>query len=241
MPAERVDRFDPHARSRRQIVRLSDEFMWQEPVTDDAYTARWRGASYVCPRYPRLRMLEGVLAFRSSHPGSALASEPAVRWAADELARIRHERPAARSYILTAPWHVPLRWFAAFDPSEREMYERPDGTVSIRYRTGVAEAAGRVERAVEILDDAGFGDGVVEDVRRLAHWLREFAGDGMLELDYDGVAELFPDGELAFDESAADVWSSLQALERLDYDEAGVSYAEVASRWAPAQALAYVN
>lgn len=240
LPVERLGRFDPHRREGRAVVQVDDEFVWEEPTRDDAYTATWSGGTYVCPRYPRLRMLEGVLAFRSAHPASALMSELAVRNAAQELAQIRSDAPTARSYILTAPWHVPLRWFTAFDPAERELYETAAGT-SIRYRTSTSDAITRIERAIEILDEAGFDASIVDEVQNLHRWVKEFAGDGMIELDYHTVAGLFPDAELAFDESAAEVARSLSALDRLDYDEANEAYAEVATRWAAAQALVYVN
>jgi hypothetical protein len=63
----------------------------------------------------------------------------------------------------------------------------------------------------------------------------------MLELDYASVAEQFSAVELAFDESAAQIRESLDALEALDFERAGEKYAEVAARWVHAQALAYVN
>ena len=214
--------------------------MWEGPTADDAYTADWDGVSYVCPRFPKLRMLEGVLSFRDDHPGSALASELAVRRATQELARIRSQEPTARSYILTAAWHVPLRWFVGFEPDQRMIYEAPHGT-SIRYRTRLTDAITKVTAAIETLEDAGFDDNVVEDLADLERWLKEFSDSGMLELDYHTVARLFSDGSLAFDESVAEVRRSLDALGRLDYEEAGYAYADVAGRWAPAQALAYVN
>ena len=50
----------------------------------------------------------------------------------------------------------------------------------------------------------------------------------MLELDYAGAAELFAEGDLVLDESAADIAASLQALELGNFDEAGTSYGRVA-------------
>lgn len=232
--------FDSHRDSGRALVRVTDEFVWEGPTSDDAYTAEWMGSTYVCPRFPRLRMLEGVLSFRDDHPGSALASELAVRRASQELARIRSLLPTARSYILTAAWHVPLRWFVCFDPAQREFYESRAGR-SIRYRTELADALPRVTRAIDILEEAGFEDSVVEDVADLERWLHDFSNTGMLELDYHTVASLFSDGSIVLDESAAEVHRSLDALSRLDYEAAGEAYAAVAGRWAPAQALAYVN
>ena len=63
----------------------------------------------------------------------------------------------------------------------------------------------------------------------------------MLELDYAGVAELFSEGDLVLDESAADIAASLVALEHGDFDEAGTFYGRVARRWGRAQALAFAN
>lgn len=240
LPIDRTGAFDAHPASARGIVRANGEFVWAGSTRDDAYTLQRGGTTYVCPRYPRLRMLEGILSFREDHPGSALTSELAVRRAVQELARIRNDAPTARSYILTASWHVPLRWFACFAPDEREL--RPAGSgLSIRYRTALGDAIGRLEHAAEILDDAGFDESVVDDVIELEGWLREFSRTGVLELDYHTLADLFDEGTLAFDESAAEVQRSLDALSRLDYEAAGEAYAEVARRWAPFQALAYVN
>lgn len=221
-------------------MRVSDEFVWEGPTTDDAYTTEWNGVTFVCPRYTRLRMLEGVLAHRDDHPGTLLASELAVRRAAQEIDRIRAAVPSARSYIMTAPWHVPLRWFALFDPESRELLTTEAGA-TIRYRTDMSDALARIARAIGILDEAGFDVGVVEDAQEVEEWLAEFDPLGMVELHYHTVAGLFSDGELAMDESCADVHRSLDALERFDYEAAGRAYADVAGRWAAAQALTYVN
>ena len=229
----------PH-RSHAVIVRADDRFVWQEPTTEDAFGVEWNGEAYLCPRFPRLRMLEGVLAFNRAYPGEALVPADAVRRAADELARLRNSEPAAQSHILSSPWHVPLRWFAAFDPDDRELYDAPFG-LAVRYRTRLGAATDRIERAVRILEDAGFEEQLVSQVSDLERWLDRFDRDAMLELDYATVAALFSDGDLALDESAAEVGSSLAALAAGDYEQAGTYYAAVASRWAPAQSLTYVN
>jgi hypothetical protein len=240
VPKQRVGAFPPHLDRARAVVRVSDEFVWEGPTSDDAYATTWDGIAYVCPRYPRLRMLEGVVAHRDAHPGSLLTSELAARRAAQEIDRIRASAPTARSYILTAPWHVPLRWFALFDPGARELLTTDAGP-TIRYRNTLRDAIERIARAVEILEEAGFDEAVVEEAQDLERWLDGFSSLAMIELHYHSVARLFSDGDLAFDESCADVARSLAALERLDYEEAGRAYAEVAGRWAPAQALIYVN
>ena len=107
----------------RAIMRASDHFVWSETTADDAFTVEWEGRRYVCPRYPRLRMLEGAVAFNATHPGSMLLPDLTAQRLATELDAIRAEAPDARSYILTSPWHVPLRWFVPFLPEQKEVYE----------------------------------------------------------------------------------------------------------------------
>ena len=225
---------------RRDVVRADGHFMWAESDVDDAFKAEWKGQTLICPRNARLRMLEGILAFNNAHPGAPLLPNAAVQRAADELATIRARESRARSHILTSSWHVPLRWFAAFDAEDRDLYDVGD-EVSMRYRTDLSLAVERVSRAVDIIDGAGFDDAIVEQVEDLERWLDDFPEGSMLELDYGSVAELFSAVDLAFDDSVAQVQESLEALERFDYELAGEKYAAVASRWAHAQALSYVN
>ena len=224
----------------RDIVRADKHFMWAEPDDDDAYKVEWNGQTLICPRNGRLRMLEGSVAFGNVHPGAALLPATAVQRAADELSRLKSAAGPARSHILTSPWQVPLRWFSAFKPEERELYDI-GSDVSLRYRTDLEAAVTRVSRAVEIIDQAGFDEGLIEVIEDLERWLKGFPEGSMLELDYASVAEQFSAVELAFDESVAQIQESLDALDQLDFDRAGEKYAEVAARWVHAQALAYVN
>ena len=242
LPGERAGGSHPGGTLRpgANIVRVDDRFLWQESTSDDSLTVEWNGRSYVCPRFPRLRMLEGVIAFNRAYPATLLLPEPIVKSAAAELARMRSDSPRVRSHILASPWHVPLRWFAAFDPARRELYDASHG-LSIRYRGLVGDGIDRIERAVEALEGAGFDDGVVNQVRNFERWMREFSRDGMLELDYGAVARLFSDGDLVLDESGTEVNASLGALAERDFESAGASYGAVAMRWAPVQALTYVN
>lgn len=239
-PENRLRRYPEHAGGARSVVRVDDQFLYVEPTSDDALRAEWNGDVWVCPRHPWLRMMEGVLAFRNAHPGSPFMSELAVRRAAQELQQIKNDDPGARSHILTAPWHVPLRWFACFVPEEREVYDAAHGP-SIRYRTTVALALDRMGTTIETLEGAGFDDSIVGDAADLEGWISEFEEDAMLELDYHTVARHFEETELVFDESAADVRRSLDALRSEDWEEAGQAYSDVASRWMSAQALTYVN
>jgi hypothetical protein len=217
--------------------------VWYESARDDAFMIKHKGAEYVCPRYPRLRMLEGLIAFRNAYPGAIgrlLVPEGVADRAAMELDAIQDRSPGARSHILTSPFFVPLRWFAAFNAAERELVEGPNG-LSIRYRTRLAAAVARLERTVGVLDDVGFDDVIVDQVREVAAWMMPFPEEGLLELDYGGVAGLFSDGDLALDDSGAEVTASIDALEEGDLEMAGERYAEAASRWAHAQSLSYAN
>lgn len=225
---------------RRGVITDSPYGLIGEPLSEDALLTEWSGRRFVCPRHPRLRMLEGLLAFDNAYPRSSLVPESVVRRAASELERYRRQQPRARSHILTAPWHVPLRWFAAFDPAERELGQS-QGSTTIRYRTIRDRASDRLNHAVDVLTEAGFDDEIVGQVEELADWLEDFPEDAMVELDYGSVAAFFSDGDLAVDESAAEVWASLEALERGDLEEATEHYTLAASRWAFPQAVSYSN
>ncbi|NNF69025.1 MAG: hypothetical protein HKN01_04580, partial [Acidimicrobiia bacterium] len=204
VPAARAGRWNDHIP--RNIVRSSERFLYVEPMDDDAFQTDWGGRSYTCPREARLRMLEGLLDFGDANPSAAELLVPATerRRAAFQLDSIKSRRPAARSHILTSPWHVPLRWFSAFVGDEREVLQTAEGT-SVRYRTDIESARVRMTRAVEILEAAGFNEGVIEPVRDLSGWLEDFPDDAMLELDYGSVASLFDDADLVLDESAVEV------------------------------------
>lgn len=225
------------------LRQVSDYGLVAESLKDGSLVATWNDVRYVCPRNPRLRMLEGLLAFRHAYPGltaELLIPEEIAERAAQELEALQSKNPGTRSHILSSPWHVPLRWFAAFDPNERIVEER-NGANDVLYRTDVGAADSRLTRALNILQDAGFQDAVIDQVQELATWVAGFDADSMLELDYGGVADLFSDGNLALDETAADIQSSLKALEDGELDQAGEHYARAASRWADAQALTYLN
>ncbi len=242
--ARRTGRWDRHVdRNRRRVLVVGEIGVWQESLREDAFVASWQERDWVCPRTPRLRMLEGLLAFRNAYPGtvgSRLAPERLVDRAAAELEALYRDRPEAKSHILTSSWHVPLRWFAAFLPEERELIVE-DGGATIRYRTRLDHAKVRLEEAADVLADAGFEDSIVEPVQDLWTWLDQFPDDSMVELDYGTVAELFPDAELALDETAADIVASLEALREGDIELAGRHYTTAAARWAPAQAMTYSN
>ena len=63
----------------------------------------------------------------------------------------------------------------------------------------------------------------------------------MVELDYGSVARFFADGELALDQSVADLWASLDALSSSNWSAAGERYGALVERWALPMAIAYSN
>jgi hypothetical protein len=234
---------EPAKPSAPRLREVSEYGLMSESLNDGVLVVDWNDVQYVCPRHPRLRLLEGLLAFRNAYPGltaELLIPEEVAERAGAELEALQDRDPEVRSHILSSPWHVPLRWFSAFDPSERLVEER-NGHSDILYRTTIAEAADRLARALAILQGAGFQDAVIDQVQELHDWVAGFDGGCMIELDYGGVAELFSDGNLALDETAADIQSSLSALEAGNLDEASDHYAKAAARWAHAQALTYMN
>lgn len=219
---------------------VTEHFMWTESVSNDVLSAEWEGDTYLCPRFARLRMLEGAVAFDKTYPGGRLIPELAVEHVKDELTAIRAIIPGAKSHILTSPWFVPLRWFAGFTPDDRSIYQS-NGAMSVRYRASMASVIRRVDRAVRALDGAKFGPGALVPLRDLARWLGGFTEDAVVELDYSQIAEMFSEADLALDDSAALVGQSIEALELGDFATAGLRYREVAIRWAPGQARAFVN
>ena len=94
---------------------------------------------------------------------------------------------------------------------------------------------------MEILNDAEMPDAIVTELTALGAWLADFPSDAMIELDYAGIVDLFAEADLILDDSAAEVWLSIEALEAGDWDQAGEQYGALMSRWAPIFAVTYSN
>ena len=197
----------------------------------------------ICPWRTNLRILAGMLAFRNSMPdeiAEAFVPETQARRAAHELASLGEEHPEVRSHILHANWHVPLRWFVAFDDSERILTEDKDG-LRVRYETPLRSATERLAKAVEVLEGTWIDDAVIGAVKELHEWLGDFTNDGIVELDYGSVAGMFSDDELVEDRSAAEVNSCLDSLEAEDLLRAGRLFSTLTDRWTEARAKEVVN
>ncbi|MGI8940967.1 MAG: hypothetical protein ACR2H7_03600 [Actinomycetota bacterium] len=212
-------------------------------ATENAFVREVDGDFYICPWRTRLRMLAGLLAFRDSVPeevADAFVPESEARRAAKELAALDEQWPDIRSHILHANWHVPLRWFAAFDPSERVLVEDRRG-LRIRYETRIAEALARLSHVATVLEETWLDDGVVAAVKELMGWLEEFSPGALLELDYGSVAGMFEHEELLEDHCAADVASCVEALGAGDGPRATQLFGELTDKWASIRAHEIVN
>ena len=212
-------------------------------LPEGAFVRKSCGIVMVCPWRTRLRMLAGLIAFRGSVPeqvAEAFVTEDEARLASVALEAIGDQYPDVRSYISHANWHVPLRWFTAFDESERILTEDSNG-LRIRYETPLVSARSRLERALEILETSWVDDAVTAALREVAEWLEDFSDEGLLELDYGSVARMFSDDELVEDRTAAEVWSCLEALEGGDVVRAGEVFAALNESWAGLRANEMAN
>lgn len=216
--------------------------MLSETAGDDRRVSEWSGRQVVCPSNLRLRVLESTVAFANAFRGmgAGLIPEDAARLADRELRSYHRANPHHRSHVLTSPWHVPVRWFTAFDPTEREVYQGPT-VARVRFRTGIEQARARTSRALEVLETLGAFQAPAEELGQLIDWLEPFGEGSMVELDYNDVSDLFDPGEIVFDDSCELVQQSLEALEAGDMMRAGECYGRVVSRWAPAFSVTFSN
>lgn len=213
-----------------------------EEEGDSHWTVEWEGRRLVCPRNLRLRVLESTVAFANAYRGfgAGLIPEGAAQAADRELKAYHRSHPEHRSHILTSAWHVPVRWFAAFDASEKEVYEGPDGP-RLRFRADITRARERIRDAYGILTKLAVFAGPAQELSQLLEWLEPFPDGSMVELDYGEVSTLFDPQELVFDDSCSLIKESLEALAAGDMVRAGECYGRVVTRWAPAFSVTFSN
>ena len=211
--------------------------------TENAFVREIDGRFYIRPWRTRLRMLAGLLAFRESVPeevADAFVPQSEAIRAAKELAALDERFPEIRSHILHANWHVPLRWFSAFDPSERVLVEDRKG-LRIRYETRISEGLARLSHVITVLEKTWLDDAVVAALKELSGWLEEFSPDALLELDYGSVAGMFDNDELVADQCAAEVAACVEALEAGDGSRASRLFGDLTDKWATVRAHEIVN
>ncbi len=250
--AERENWAEPGADTEGRESRAARKWLLSTSIPDNppllggtqgAFVRRVGDRVLVCPWRTRLRMLAGLLAFRNSVPeevAEVFVPETAARAAAQELAALGEDFPRVRSHILHANWHVPLRWFAAFEDSERILTEDKDG-LRVRYETRLADGRTRLERCLNVLENSWIDDSVTAAVRELLEWLDEFDAEGLLELDYGTVAAMFVDEDLVEDRSAGEISACLDALESEDVVRAGKLFGTLTDRWTEVRAQEVVN
>jgi hypothetical protein len=212
-------------------------------LDERAFVRHIDGRVLVCPWRTRLRMLTGLLAFRNAVPdevADAFVPEMEAQQAARELAAMDERAPGMRSHIIHANWHVPLRWFGAFEDTDRIIVEDKGG-LRLRYETSTHEARTRLDRTLQTLEGSDIDEGVVDAVRELLDWLSVFSDDGLVELDYGSVARMFGDEELLEDRSAAELGQCLLALEEGDQSRAGRIFATLSERWSEVRSLEILN
>jgi hypothetical protein len=190
---------------------------------------------YVCPLRTELRTLQSLVDFRSSVPdevADAFVSPKDVERAARTLERWDRERPGSRSHIQQAAWHVPLPWFALFEAAERRVVAPAAGQAArLLYQTPMSKARARISRAVSILQELMDDAEMVVAAEELRSWLHGFDPDSLVQLDYGGLTRAIPFEELAEDQSAAEVWQALEALEEGDLDRSSELYRGLSERW----------
>jgi hypothetical protein len=185
-------------------------------------------------------VLESTVAFANAFRGlgAGLIPEEAARTADDELRLYRQQHPEHRSQVLTSAWHVPVRWFTAFQPEDKEVYE-VDGSPRVRLRVALGVGRNRVGNALATLRNLEVFQGPAEELAQLHEWIESFPAESMLELDYGTVSDLFDPQELVFDDSVELVRRSIEALAEGDMMTAGENYGRVVARWAPAFSVTF--
>ena len=221
---------------------LKTYWLLSETDGESHWEVEWEGKRLICPRNLRLRVLESTVAFANAFRGlgAGLIPEDAARAADRELRAYHEANPDHRSHVLTSAWHVPVRWFTAFEPSDKEVYEGPEGP-RLRFRTAIEPARRRVKHAHGVLAKLGVFQGPADELEQVVHWLEPFHAESMVELDYAGVSELFEPQDLVFDDSCELVQESVEALAAGDMVRAGEDYGKVVSRWAPAFSVTFSN
>lgn len=219
----------PVSTSGGDVPRLGKAILSTESQVADAWEVEWEGRRWRCPRSPRRRMLEAVVAYHRATErfGVGMISPEVADSARRELGRIAVGAPHPAP-LLASPWAPPLRWFIAFHPD--------DVVHPMVLRTGTGRAVARLRRAGRLIRAAGLPDPLSDEPEQLAEWISA-AGVGMVELDYREVGRHLD--SLDQDETVTDINEAIEALAKGDLEAATAAYAEALIRWADAQAIAF--
>jgi hypothetical protein len=226
----------------RQEVTAAGHGILMPAGPEGAYVKVVDGRTYVCPWRTRLRVLGGLLAFRSSSAfDDPDAFVPAVtaRRALKELRRIRRREPGHVSSIVQSPWHVPVRWFVLFVDEERRLRD-DGGHPRLSYLTTTRKALRRAEEVIPALRRSELGS-IADLIVELHGWLDSFDTGSILELDYGSLCGLLTWDEMDDDHSARDIQEALRALSDKEYPRSADLYQSVLSRAAELRAHESMN
>jgi hypothetical protein len=250
-----------HAAALRRLISVPP-VMVPERESGDAYVRWVEGAAYICPWQTRLRSWLGLARLRVTAPRlwPAATAAGAADAAVSGFARAQDQATSLRIHIQVRTWSVPPAWFVPFAPDERWLVlgaagDPGDGgrataapTRTLVYATAMAQARGRVRRALAAFRRAGApltaailagdaGPRVVNELRQIESWLAEFHPDALVELDYGGLVHLLDDKALRADQSVAEVSAAINALTSGELEMATAMYWRVTGRWRALAAL----
>lgn len=214
------------------VPRLGDAVLTTESQTADAWEVNWRGRAWRCPRTPRRRMLESLVAHHQTTErfGLAMIDGGIAEAARRELRRIKTGAPGPAP-VMASAWHPPLRWFTLFVPD--------DLVEPMVLRADLVTAAARVDAAVEVMRTVGMPAMWVDEIAGLSDWLGDSPTEGMVELDYRAVGAHLDPLDRVLDETINDVTAALESLEDEDIERATFHYTTALTRWADAQAISF--
>lgn len=210
-------------------------------LPDEAYVLETDEAVLICPWNLRVRVAEAALHARDGVP--PVLADAFVPPTFAGLARTvldDWQGEPHRLHEQVATWGVPLRWFVFVDSGERQLVT--GGHRVLRYRTPISKARRRADRSIAVLRRAvGEDAAITEAVADGARWLEEFHPSSVVELDYGGLVDVFPDDQLAADDSPGLVAAGLAGLARGDADAATEAYEQLVERWRGVQQMERSN
>lgn len=194
-----------------------------------------------CPADERHRCWEALRAAREDGGKLLEAAFPAhvLDEAAADYERWSAAHPDVVPHVRASAWHVPIRWFAAFDPTERVVEREPEP--SVVYRTTMVDARRRLSRSHALLRRKAPRDRLTGAVRDLGVWVNEFHPRSVLELDYGGLVELLGIDDVADDPSVASMTAVVAALGDGRGTDAWARYRTLVDRWRRVQRLSRAN
>lgn len=214
----------------RDVPRLMGPTLTTESQRADAWEVEWGGRRWRCPRAPRRRMLESLVAYHqaTNRFGMSIIDVAEAESARSELIRIR-AGVAEPASVMVSAWHPPLRWFVPFIPD--------DVVEPMLLRKRLEDAVARAGEAIGYMRVLDLPSLWIEDIESLHNWMQSFRGEAMLELDYRQVGWRL--GPSIMDDTTFDVASAVDALAVGDLETASHCYSAAMFRWAEAQAVAY--